>query len=202
MLTKHQLNLSLQALCAAALHNLLLCIKFEESVMFQDVTIDYSRIPSFNQDKHNMELINRNEDLKKFYYEVAEEMHVAFELEQTFSQFAWRIFRQKKLNRQTFANKTLLSDAYFDRIKNNRLPANPDIETAMAICIGLDLNGKLGEELLEKAGHKLNNSQLHVIYRKFLYSLKGYSIYQCNEILEAFGFKPLVKKEYAKCVIE
>jgi len=168
--------------------------KFEDSVMFRDVTVDYSRIPNFNQDKHNMELFNRNEDLERFYYEVAEEMHVAFELEQTFSQFAWRIFRQKKLNRQTFADKTLLSDAYFDRIKNNRLPSNPDVETVMAICIGLDLDGKLGEELLEKAGHKLNNSQLHVIYRKFLYSLKGRSIYQCNEILEAFGFKPLIKR--------
>jgi len=171
--------------------------KFKDSVMFQDVSVDYRRIPNFNQDKHNMELFNRNEDLKKFYNEVADELSVAFDMGQTFSQFAWKLIRHKKVNKQIFADRTLLSDAYFDRIKNNRLKTNPDIETVMAICIGLDLDGKIGEELLEKAGHKLNYSQLHVIYRKFLYSLKGYSIYQCNEILEAYGFKSLSKKEYA-----
>jgi len=62
--------------------------KFENSVMFQNVTIDYSRIPNFNQDKHNMELFNRNEDLKRFYYEVADELSIVVDMGQTFAQYA------------------------------------------------------------------------------------------------------------------
>jgi len=171
--------------------------KFENSIMFQDVTIDYSRIPNFNQDKHNMELFNRNEDLQRFYYEVADELSIVVDMGQTFAQYAWDIISKKKVNRQVFQVKTLLSEKIYDRIRDNKLESNPDIKTVMAICIGLDLGGALGEQLLERAGHKLNNSQLHVVYKKLLYSLRGRSIYECDEILEGLSLPPISKKDYS-----
>jgi hypothetical protein len=80
----------------------------------------------------------------------------------------------------------------FERIRDNQLTA-PKIETVMSICLGLDLGGQIGELLLERAGHKLNASLPHTVYRKLLYSLRGKTIYDYNEVLEALSLPPLTK---------
>ena len=168
------------------------------SVIFKDATPEQKRIPHFNKDKHNMELFNRDNDLKKFYYEISEEIHFAYEAEQTFTQYVRKIIKQKGMNRQVFQDKTLLSSSVYDRIKNDALETNPKIETAMSICIGLSLSGSQAEKLLEKAGHKLNDSPLHIVYKNFLYSLRGRTIYEYNEILGGLGLPPLSKKHFVE----
>jgi len=143
-----------------------------------------------------MELFNRCEDMQRFYYEVADELGAAFDTEQTFCQYAWKIISHKGINKKVFEDKTLLSGKYYDLIKSNGIKGNPSIEAVMSICIGLDLGGRTSEQLLEKAGHKLNDSPLHVVYRKFLNNFRGRSLYECNEILGGFALPLISKKEY------
>jgi hypothetical protein len=61
----------------------------------------------------------------------------------------------------------------------------------MAICIGLELGIEQGEPLLEIAGYKLGKSHLHRAYRKILSSLKGHSIYECDEFLNTLDLPPI-----------
>ena len=171
--------------------------RYYDSVMFRDATIDYSRIPNFNQDKHNLELIHRDEDLKKFYYEIADEFIATQDVSQTFSQLAWQIIRRKGINKQAFQDRTLLSTKMYERIENDEL-SNPKLETVMAICVGLNVGGIQGEKLLACAGYQLNDTLLHIIYKKLLFNLNGHTIYDCNKYLEAYNFKPLGDVKYAK----
>jgi len=164
------------------------------SAMFKDATIDLRRVPFYRQDNHNMALFNQSEEMRKYYYEITSEITFAYETEQSFCQLAWMIIQQKRMNKQIFLNKTLLSPSVYDRIKNNSFVANPKIETVMSICIGLSLSGSQSERLLEKAGHKLNDSPLHVVYKSFLSTLRGRTIYEYNEILGGFGLPLLSKK--------
>ena len=170
--------------------------KHHNHAIFKDTTINTKRTPFFNKDKHNMELFSKSEEMKSYYYEIASEISFAFETEQTFSQQAWKFIRKKGLNRQVFQDKTLLSSTMYDRIRNNDFEANPKIETVMSLCIGLSLSGSQAEQLLEKAGHKLNDSPLHIVYRSFLNTLRGRSIYEYNEILKGFGMPLLSNKAY------
>ena len=168
---------------------------YQESLMFKDITLDYTRIPGFNTDNHNMKFFESSPELKRFYVELAEEISVDFETQQNFAKVAWNHIRRNKLNKETFQQKTLLSGKMYDRIKNDNVP-KPSLETAMALAIGLKLGGKSGEELLEKAGHKLTDTPLHLTYRKLLNVCKEKGILGCNEILEHLSFPPLCEKEY------
>ncbi|AEO99788.1 MULTISPECIES: ImmA/IrrE family metallo-endopeptidase [Heyndrickxia] len=48
-------------------------VVYLDSIMFRKATPDYNRVPTFNPDKHNMEVFNRSEELKKFHEEFVEE---------------------------------------------------------------------------------------------------------------------------------
>ena len=108
-----------------------------------------------------------------------------------------KIISTKGINKKVFENKTLLSGRYFDLIKKNALKHNPGIEVIMSICIGLDLGGQVSERLLESAGHTLNAAlPSHLVYKKFLHSFRGQSVYDCNEFLRALDLPALSKREY------
>ena len=168
--------------------------EYHESVMFQNIALDYRRIPAFNHDDHNMKFFDANEARKKFYTELADEFHIATETRQNFAQLAWAHIDRNGINKSAFQTLTLLSGKTYDRIKTNTMPDKPDIETPMAI--GLELGGLLGEELVERAGHKLTDILLHQAYRKLLNVFKGQSIFECNEALLALNLKPIREKEY------
>lgn len=100
---------------------------------------------------------------------------------------------RKGINKASFCKKTLLSERTFERIKSNSLSKNPRPETVMKVCIGLDLGLEYGESLFEKAGYKLEGSDLFLAYKNILLSCKSYSIYECDEILELLNLPALVK---------
>jgi hypothetical protein len=68
----------------------------------------------------------------------------------------------------------------------------------MQFAVGLSLGGPLGEQLLELAGYKLNASQL--AYKKILYSYRGHSIYECDEVLTALGLQSILPKQYREAL--
>lgn len=166
-----------------------------DSVMFRKATPNYNRVPTFNPDNHNMEIFNRSEELKRFREELIEETQYLSRTSQTFSQAAYGHIQRKGYNKIIFADKTLLSEKTFDRIKNNQLN-NPTLETVMAICIGLELSPPYSEELLKAAGFTLNNSPQQLAYKKLLHSYRGHSLYECNEVLGALGLSPICGKAY------
>jgi hypothetical protein len=170
-------------------------VVYLDSIVFRKATPDYNRVPTFNVDSHNMDVFNRSEKLKKLHKEYIEEGQFLSLPVGNFTQVAWAHILRKGYNKVVFCDTTLLSDKTFDRIKAGQLP-NPTLETVMQICIGLELGGVFGEQLLELAGYKLNNSPQQLAYKKLLYSYCGHSIYECDEVLRALGLPSILPKAY------
>lgn len=64
----------------------------------------------------------------------------------------------------------------------------------MQICIGLDLGIEYGEPLFQKAGYILEGSEVLIAYKGILLSCRGYTVYECNEILGLLSLPLLAKK--------
>jgi hypothetical protein len=84
-------------------------VVYLDSIMFRKATPDYNRVPTFNPDKHNMEVFNRSEELKKFHEEFVEEGQHLSRTTQTFSQAVYGHIKRKGYNKVVFIEKTLLS---------------------------------------------------------------------------------------------
>ncbi len=161
-------------------------VVYKDTVMYRKATKDYNRVPQFHEEKHNMELFNRSEELKRLHAEFIAEGAEIETIGESFSQLAFRYIEAKGYNRVVFAQKTLLSEKTYDRLKKNEVHT-PSLDTVMAICIGLKFTPAMCEELLKKAGFVLGNSPQHVAFKKLIYCFNGHSIYECNEVLEALG---------------
>ena len=167
------------------------------NVMFRSAE-SFSCNPIFNENAHNMEIFNRSEELMKFRESLLADAEFAREHSNNFSVLAWAHIQRCNCHyKETFRERTLLSDKMFDRIKKGEV-LNPEIETVMAICMGLNLGAAHGIPLLRSAGYDLTDTQSPILisYMKLLASPEVKDIFQCNEILEALNLKPLCEKEY------
>jgi hypothetical protein len=168
-------------------------VVYLDMVEFRKATPDYNRVPSFNADDHNMEVFKRSAELRKFHEEYAEELSIMSRPTLNYAQTVWGHIERLGLTRKEFCDKTLLSEKSFDRIRDNNA-GKPGLDTVMRICIGLELGGILGEQLLELAGYKLNAAE--IAYKKLLYSYKGHDIWECDEVLCALGLQSILPKQY------
>jgi hypothetical protein len=140
-----------------------------------------------------MRVFNRSEALRRFYDELMAEACFYSDSELNFAQMTAAIIRHKGYNRKVFTEKTRLSTKTYDRIMRDDIPT-PSLQTAMSVCIGLQLGLEQGERLLEKAGFRLNSSPLHMTYRKLLGSPVGHSVKSSNEVLRALRLPTLQKR--------
>lgn len=69
----------------------------------------------------------------------------------------------------------------------------PPIENLLAVFIGLNLAEVYCDDLLDKAGKKLNNSDKHRIYRMLIHEHSEGNLEQWNDILEAAGYDRIPK---------
>jgi len=145
-----------------------------------------------------MEVFNRSAELKKLHANMMSDVEFAMETMITFSDLAWA--NMKRCNcvyKESFRERTLLSDKTFDRIKSGRLD-RPDVETVIALCLGLNLGVIHSDPLLKSAGIDLTNSSvlLHRAYRLLICTFHEHSIYECNEALLAWGLPAIRAKAY------
>ena len=147
---------------------------------------------------HNTSIFERSEELKKLCEDLMESIIFTQESKQTFSQMAWSLMENRKCTfTDDFTKKTLLSVKTYNRIKSGEL-VNPKFDTAMAVCIGLNLGVTYAIPLLKSAGYDLEQSSapLHKVYHILLCTFHDRNIYEWNEILAVLGF-PQIKGESA-----
>ena len=117
----------------------------------------------------------------------------------SFTEAVIELTKRRGYNKITFRARTMLSSKTYDRIWMNDMRSMPKPETVMQICLGLNLGIEYGEPLFEKAGYKLDSSELLLTYRVILLSCKNIDIYECNEILRNLGLPILGKRFLRKC---
>lgn len=168
-------------------------VVYLDSVEYRKATPDYNRVPSFNPDDHNLKILQQSEELKKFHAEYVAEGSFLNQPTLNFAQTAWAHLERLDIKPKEFCDRTLLSEKTYERIRDNRMP-NPTFQTVMLICVGLDLGGVFGEQLLDLGGHKLTAERL--AYKKILHSYAGHTIFECDEVLTALGLPPILPKQY------
>jgi len=110
------------------------------------------------------------------------EEKLAFELDESFSEAVLRIIRERDLNDPDVYKKAGLDRKLFSTIrsKKNYVPSK---KTAVALCIGLELDLEQTNELLKKAGLTLSHSNLFDVIIEYFIKNKKYDLYDINVVL-------------------
>ena len=125
--------------------------------------------------------------------ELFERAHVEYaEYVQTFWVKADALMKQKNWCPVAFRDNTLLSEVERARYltERNKLPS---LSKVMAICIGLNIDPQISEDLLAAAGYNLSPLREHQAYRFVLHHYRG-RVDECNDFLIDRGIKPLGSK--------
>lgn len=98
------------------------------------------------------------------------------------------------INGRKLADKSEVSEKTIQRIRTGET-TNPNIETMISLCIGMDLPYEVSLAFIEKAGLTLmGNNPERLIYKFFLKDGCNLDIYECDELLKSKGFKGLIRE--------
>lgn len=98
------------------------------------------------------------------------------------------IVKEKKINVETFEEKTLRSRKTYDRLMKGKIDS-PSLKVVMDICIGLNIPYSESNKLVELAGYKFTNSLKSVVYQMFLKYASSMTVEQCRSIIKALGLE-------------
>lgn len=91
-----------------------------------------------------------------------------------------------EISEESLAEKALISTRKVQRMRND--PTYPkDIDSVVAICIGMNLPPELSTALIDRSGFtlRLAQNESHLMYNFFLNHLYMHSIHDCNDMLAA-----------------
>ena len=131
-------------------------------------------------------------DIKMLDQQVTHINNVIHMLPQGFGDTLVWYMKRKNLTAEKLAERSNLSEKTIQRcrnIKDERIPFN----TAIALCVGLQLPGLLGRDLLHKAGHTLRNTKTDMVYRAVLDFMTRNRIDEVDRFLEGMRLKPLTR---------
>lgn len=112
-----------------------------------------------------------------------------FSLDISFSEALFRLIDNLNLEDTTVYKRSQLSRKLFSKLKNKDY--RPSKKTILALCMGMRLDLEQAEDLLDKAGFSLSNSQLLDVIVSYFIENKNYDIFELNEILYEYD-QPLL----------
>ncbi|WP_250229674.1 helix-turn-helix domain-containing protein [Anaeropeptidivorans aminofermentans] len=142
---------------------------------------------------HNQEVEDIAAQLSIINKALAEVNKVIKELPDKFESTLKYHMKRKKISISKLAERTELSDTTIKNYTSGRV--NPSLDNLMAIFIGLNLLEPYCDDMLDKAGYKLNNLYLHEIYRYLIKNHSDGNIKQWNDVLKAADFEKIPKNK-------
>lgn len=98
------------------------------------------------------------------------------------SEMIKKLMKDKGIKEEDLAARSGLSEKTIQRLRNQKIV--PTIETMMQLCIGLQLDPILSEYLMQAAGVRFMDSELHRAYKVLLDTYYLYSVEYCNSLLK------------------
>ena len=97
---------------------------------------------------------------------------------------------------ESLAENALISAKMVQRMRND-LTYPKNIDSVVAICIGMHLPPELSNALIDKSGFTLRLAQnkAHILYYFFLNHYYTHSIRECNDMLVAKGLPVMTGTE-------
>ncbi len=133
-------------------------------------------------------------------YEILRYFRTFREITLTYYQIFLNCFNRKsndreKITVEALAERSGISNRQIIRLRTGETE-QPELDTIVAIAIGLDIPEDVSNLLLEVAGHKLlAYKEEHMLYKFFLSDTCEMSIQECNEMLIASGYDKLGKEK-------
>lgn len=164
--------------------------KYTECVLYRDAAHGSLTELQFKKNAQNQSVEERAQELAA----VEETAALLRSLPTTFSETLVVLMKHQGITVEDLAEAACLSPKTIQRLRNeeNRRKSIPMV---VSLCIGLSINPILSHDLIGKAGLRLTNSDEDVAYQFLLNSCCQKSIYECNEILNSYGFDPLGTEE-------
>ena len=116
------------------------------------------------------------------YRKAYEDSSMKFVPDESFSECLIRMIDERGMLDPEVYKRANIDRKHFNHIKNDK-HYRPKKETAVALAIGMKLNIKETNTLLERAGFVLSNSSVFDLIIKYCIEHGIYDIYQINEIL-------------------
>ena len=167
---------------------------YTECVLFQHAVSKTVNDFNYNHTDHNKDVEARAAAIRAEHEEVKEAAKVLATLPPTFHESLVVLIKWRKMTNEDLAEKALLSSKTIQRLRATP-DHNCDLDTAVAICFGLQLHPHISDNLIEKAGHKLKVGEKGVTYAHLLATRYKGTIHEVNEYLEVAGYPPLSGKE-------
>ena len=99
------------------------------------------------------------------------------------------------LTNEALANQCLINEDTIRKYRNGSNKSKPNIQTVVALCVGLQLPLPFSLDLVHKAGYAFTGEPSDIAYLTILSTMTGCSIYDCNALLRKSGIPPLVKEK-------
>ena len=99
------------------------------------------------------------------------------------------------LTNEALAGLCLINEDTIRKYRNGSNKSKPNIQTVVALCVGLQLPLPFSLDLVHKAGHTFTGELNNIAYLTILATMTGCSIYNCNKLLRNAGVPPLAKEK-------
>lgn len=98
------------------------------------------------------------------------------------------------LTNEALTNRCLINEDTIRKYRNGSNKSKPNLQTVVALCVGLQLPLPFSLDLVHKAGHTFTGEPNDMAYLTVLSTMTGCSIYDCNALLRDAGVPPLAKE--------
>lgn len=103
--------------------------------------------------------------------------------------------KQLHLTNEALASLCLINEDTIRKYRNGSNKSKPNLQTVVALCVGLQLPLPFSLDLVHKAGHTFAGEPSDIAYLTILSSMTGCRIYDCNALLRNTGVPPLAKEK-------
>ena len=100
-----------------------------------------------------------------------------------------------RLTNEALAGLCLINEDTIRKYRNGSNKSKPNIQTVVALCVGLQLPLPFSLDLVHKAGHTFAGELSDIAYLTILANMTGCCIYDCNALLRDAGVPPLAKEK-------
>ena len=160
---------------------------YKECVLYRDVNSGLHFEAKFSPE-NSKSAVDKANAISELNKEITELLAT---LPKVFSTSLVKIMEWAEISVEELAESSKLSSKTIQRLRT-QADYNVNMKTVVAICIGMHLHPLLSNHLIESAGLSFRYVvPEHGMYHFFITGYYGHSVDECNEILQAQGFKNL-----------
>ena len=164
---------------------------YQECVLYRDVNTDLHFEAHFSESS-NADVMSRARIIAQANAELIE---VKKKLPMSFAESLIRIMEWADITEEKLAEQSKLSTKTIQRLRTSN-DYNVTLRTVVAICIGMHLHPVLSQHLIEAAGLTFKyTSEEQMTYHFLVTAYYTHSIDECNELLQAQGYRILSNQE-------